>query len=60
VTEKKIQGWVDQEKLIDVDTTGKRISLRPGDIELCQPFGLAAWQTSSAMREIRYRRMSGE
>src|SRR5207249_2729718 len=38
VTEKKIEGWVDQEKLVDVVTTGKRISLRPGDIELSKPF----------------------
>jgi len=58
VTEKKIEGWIDQEKLIDVATADRRISLRPGDIELCKPFGLAAWQTSSALREIRYRRVS--
>src|SRR6185503_15210351 len=33
VTEKKIEVWIDQDKLVDVVTTGKRISLRPGDIE---------------------------
>lgn len=59
VTEKKIEGWIDREKLFDVATTGRSISLRPGDIELCKPFGLAAWQTSSALREIKYRRVSG-
>jgi hypothetical protein len=59
VTEKRIQAWIDQEKLVDVDTTDKRISVRPGDIEMSEPFGLAAWQTAAALREIKYRRVSG-
>ena len=59
VTEKRIQAWVDKEKLMDVDTTDKRISVRPGDIELSQPIGVAAWQTASALREIKFRQVSG-
>jgi hypothetical protein len=59
VTEKKIEGWIDKEKLINVVTTGRRISVRPGDIELSEPFGLAAWQTAAALREIKFRRVSG-
>ena len=59
VTEKRIEGWIDKEKLVDVQTTDRRISVRPGDIELSQPFGLAAWQTAAAYREIRFRRVNG-
>ena len=59
VTEKKIEGWIDNEKLVSVVTTERKISLRSGDIERCKPFGVAAWQTSSALREIRFRRVSG-
>jgi hypothetical protein len=59
VTEKKLQAWIDKEKLVDVDTTEKKIALRPGDIEMSKPFGMAAWQTSSAFREIKFRRVSG-
>jgi len=59
VTEKRIEGWIDKEKLVDVVTTDKRISLRPGDIELSKPFGVASWQTMSALREIKFRRVSG-
>jgi hypothetical protein len=59
VTEKKIEGWIDKEKLINVVTTGRRISVRAGDIELSEPFGLAAWQTTAALREIQFRRVSG-
>jgi hypothetical protein len=59
VTEKRIEGWIDNDKLVDVDTSEKRISVRPGDIELSKPFGLAAWQTGAAFREIRFRPVTG-
>jgi hypothetical protein len=59
VTEKKLEAWIDKEMLVDVATTDRRISVRPGDIELSQPFGLAAWQTSAAYREIKFRRVNG-
>jgi hypothetical protein len=59
VTEKRLQAWMDKEKLVDIDTTDKRISVRPGDIELSQPIGVAAWQTTSALREIKYRLVTG-
>lgn len=59
ITERRIQAWVDAEKLVDVDTTDKKISLRPGDIELSKPFGLACWQTSAVYREIKLRPVSG-
>ena len=57
VTEKKIQAWIDGDKVVDVDTEGKRVSVRPGDIEMSEPFGLAAWETSAAYREIKFRRL---
>src|SRR5438034_124036 len=55
VTERRIEVWVDKEKLVNVDISDKQISLRPGDIELSKPFGIAAWQTTAAVREIRMR-----
>jgi hypothetical protein len=58
VTEGRLEAWLDQEKVVDVNTADKRISLRPGDIELSKPFGLAAWQTSAALREIKLRRVT--
>ena len=59
VTEKKLQAWIDQERLVDVDTSEKKVALRPGDIEMSKPFGVAAWQTGSAFREIKCRTVSG-
>lgn len=57
VTEKRIEAWIDGNEVINTDITGKRISLRPGDIELSKPFGLAAWETTAALRNIQMRRV---
>lgn len=54
VTEKRIRAWLDDKKIVDVDITGKEISIRP-EVELSLPFGIAAWQTGSELRNIRYR-----
>jgi hypothetical protein len=59
ITEDRIEVWIDKDKLINVVTTRKRISLRPGEIELSRPFGLASWQTTAALREIKMRRVEG-
>jgi len=57
ISETKLQAWIDNEKLIDVDTTDKKISLRPGEIELSKPFGLASYNTTAAYREIKLRKL---
>jgi hypothetical protein len=59
VTEARIEAWIDNKKMANVVTTEKKISLRPGDIELSKPMGLASWQTSAALREIKVREVSG-
>lgn len=51
----KITAWIDGKKVIDVDTTGKKLSLREGSISECAPFGLATWQTTGVVRNIRWR-----
>jgi hypothetical protein len=57
VTQDRLEAWIDREKLADVVTTGKKISLRPGEIEESKPFGIACWQTSAALRQIKLRRV---
>ena len=41
--------------LIDLDTAGRKLSLRPGPIDACAPFGLATWQSSGEFKDIRWR-----
>jgi hypothetical protein len=59
VTQNKIEAWIDKDKVVNVVTTDRHISVRPGDIELSQPFGLASWQTTGAVREIKWRPVTG-
>ena len=58
VTQSKIEVWLDEESLIDVSIAGRKISLRPGDIEMSVPFGISAWQTRAALRDIRHRQLN--
>ncbi len=58
VTEGRIEGWIDNEKLINVLTKDRKISLRPGEIEMSKPMGIASWQTTGVMREIKVRRVN--
>ncbi len=54
VTAKKIEVWIDKEKEVDLDTTDRRISTRI-ECDACQPFGIATYQTTGAVRNIRVR-----
>ncbi len=57
VTKPKIEVWLDAEKIVDVEIEGRRLGMRPGDIELNMPLGLATFQTSSAFRNLKYRKI---
>ncbi len=48
----KVQAWIDDENFVDLDTTGKTLALRPGDTELCRPFGIATWSTGASIKNI--------
>jgi len=52
----KLMAWLDDEKIIDVSTKGKEISVRQ-DIDQSKPFGLASWQTTAAIRDIKIRKV---
>ncbi|HET6407584.1 MAG TPA: family 16 glycoside hydrolase, partial [Chthoniobacteraceae bacterium] len=53
VTSKKLEAWIDDEQLVDADIEGKKISMRLGEIEMCQPLGIATFRTRSALRNIK-------
>jgi hypothetical protein len=57
VTPEKIEAWIDQEKMVDLEIAGRRIDLRFGDIRHSLPLGIAAFQTRAAFREIYLRRL---
>ena len=55
VTPKKIQAWLDGEKIIDVSIVDKKVALRPGPIFLSAPLGVATYETSAALRDFKLR-----
>src|SRR5262249_37114390 len=57
VTAEKIQAWIDEEKVVDVATKGKKLSIRP-ECDLCRPFGVATWRTTGAVRDVRVRTLT--
>lgn len=54
ITETRIQAWIDDEPVVDVVTTGKRISVRGEMLDL-RPLGIASWRTRAALKDIRLR-----
>ncbi|MCX8109212.1 MAG: DUF1080 domain-containing protein [Verrucomicrobiae bacterium] len=57
VTREKLEAWIGKEKMVDVALAGKRITVRPGEIEENQPFGIATYQTTAAFKNIQWRKL---
>jgi len=57
VTPKKIEAWIDDEQWINADIDGKKVSMRPGEIEMSAPLGIATFRTASAFRNITLRKL---
>ena len=53
----RIQAWIDDDQLVDVVITERRISIRP-EVELSVPLGVASWSTTAALRHLRLRRLA--
>lgn len=57
VTDAKIEAWIDDTQMVDLETAGKKITLRWGEIQKSLPLGVAAFMTRAALRDIRVRRL---
>jgi hypothetical protein len=52
VSHKKIEAWTNDEKIIDFETDGHELSIRP-EMMLSTPFGICSWNTTAALRNIK-------
>jgi hypothetical protein len=52
VTGKSINAWIDSIKVVDFTIGDRKLSIRP-EVELSKPFGIASWNTTAALRNIR-------
>jgi hypothetical protein len=55
VEPERIQAWIDQEQVVDLNTKGRALDLRPGEIEISVPFALSTFRTSASFRDIKLR-----
>jgi hypothetical protein len=56
----RIKAWLEEEgeePLVDMDITGRKIDTR-AEMDLCQPLGIATWQTAGAVRNIHLRKLA--
>jgi len=56
VNGEKIIAWIDNEKLVDFNYAGHRLSLR-AEVQLSKPFGLFTWETTGEIRNIRMKEL---
>lgn len=54
VTDDHISAWIDDNQIVDVDTTGQRIGTR-FEIDRSKPFGFATYQTTAKLRNAKLR-----
>jgi hypothetical protein len=57
VTDKKIEAWVDQDKIVDFTIGNSGLSLRM-EVESSVPFGITTYKTAGAIRDIRLHMIS--
>ena len=50
----KITAWLDDKMIIDANTKGRRVSIRP-EVDLSTPLGVASYRTETALRNISIR-----
>ena len=55
VNSDRIRAWIDDELIVDVSIANREVALRPGEIELSKPFGIATYNTTSKLRKIEWR-----
>lgn len=56
VTPTHIRAWLDDKQIVDVDRREVTISIR-AEVELSKPLGLAAWQTTAAIRNVTLQKL---
>ncbi len=51
----RIRAWIDNDIVVDVRIANREIGLRPGEIDLSKPFGIATYNTTARIRKIEWR-----
>ncbi|GAB6187913.1 3-keto-disaccharide hydrolase [Thermopirellula anaerolimosa] len=57
VTDAKIEGWIDGEKVVDFVIGKNKISTR-FEVELCKPLGFSSWCSTGVIKSVRLRQLT--
>jgi len=57
VEPERIRCWVDDKQVVDLNTKGKAIALRPGPIHYSAPLGITTFDTEAQFRNIVWRNL---
>ena len=53
----KIQAWIGPDRVVNLLTADKDLDLRPGEIDLSLPLGVATFRTGAAFRNLQLRKL---
>lgn len=56
VTGSHIRAWLDDQPIVEVATSGRRIGIRP-EVDASRPLGIASYRTRAALRGLRFRHL---
>ena len=57
VSKAKLEAWIDQEQVVNLELEGKQLGMRVGEIESSMPFGFATYRTKGALKDLRWRKL---
>ena len=57
VTADRLTAWIDKDKVADVEIKGRRVSMRPGEIEIATPFSLSTYATTAELKDVRLKKL---
>lgn len=52
----KIQAWIDEDRVVNLETTDKTFSIRI-EMESSAPLGIATWNTAAALKNIQMKKL---
>ena len=57
VLDGRILAWIDDKRMVNVDTTGTKISIRI-EVDACRPFGICTFRTLGAIKDLKVRELA--
>ena len=56
VEPEKIQAWIDEDRVVNIETKGRKIGIRL-EMESSTPLGVATWNTAAALKNIEIKKL---